>query len=186
MLSYHNFERETMRLRLKHSEQDVSSAPSLAFHSTLQRQQRVKIWYQCTYACLRYGIIATGFTDVTITLLYRFCIKQLRRILREPVHLTKENNWTFLHKHNLPHPLLRLRDLCLQTARHTLAQTSKPSDDDILRLTPLPNYDILIQVIDKVYEQVHADLPATEAHHTIDSHECNILCMTFSTLTSLR
>ena len=186
MLSYHNFERETMRLRLKHSEQTSHQLHRWLFTQRFSAKQRVKIWYQCTFACLRYGIIATGFTDVTITSFYRFCVKQLRRILREPVHLTKENNWTFLHKHNLPHPLLRLRDLCLQTARRSLLRHHNLQDDDILQLTPLPDYDILIQVIDKVYEQVSAELPTTEAPHTIDPHECNICGVTFSTLTSLR
>ena len=186
MLSYHNFERETMQLRLKHSEQTSHQLHRWLYTQRLSAKQRVKIWYQCTFACLRYGLIATGFNDVTLLSFYRFCIKQLRRILREPVHLTKEASWAFLQRHDLQHPLLRLRDLCHKTARRSLQRHQHLQDDDILRITSLPDYDFLIQVIDKVHAQVGAEDTVAEAPSHITPHTCPICQQPFSTLRLMR
>jgi exonuclease III len=135
MLSYYNFEKETMALRLKHSEQSGHLLHRWLYTQRLSAQQRVKLWYQCIYTCLRYGILATGFNESTLLPFYRFSIKQMRRILRDPVHLSHESNLSFLTRHNLPDPLLRLRDICLQTAARLLHRQGTLADDDVLRLT---------------------------------------------------
>ena len=186
MLSYYNFEKETMALRLKHSEQSGHLLHRWLYTQRLSAPQRVKLWYQCIYTCLRYGILATGFNETTLLPFYRFSIKQMRRILRDPVHLSHESNLSFLTRHNLPDPLLRLRDICLQTAARLLHRQGTLADDDVLRLTPLPNYDQLLQVIDKVYERVHSDYTLTEVPDFLTPHICPHCNQIFYTLAALR
>jgi len=186
MMSYFNFEKETMDLRLKHSVQT-----SLQLHRWLHTQRmnnvhKTQLWYQCTYTCLRYGIIATGFTEATLISFYRFCLKQLRRIHREPVHLYKETNSHFLTKHNIADPLLRLRDICLQTASRALRRHQSLSADDILQVTPLPDYNHLIQVIDKVHHRVTEETDLAEVPDTLTQYECQVCSMVFKTLAALR
>ena len=186
MLSYYNFEAETMALRLKHSKQTGHQLHRWLYTQRMSFRQRVKLWYQCVYTCLRYGIIATGFTEPNLLHFFRFSIKQLRRILRDPVHLSHENNSSFLHRHDLPDPLLRLRDICLQTAHRLLARQRTLAADDILHLTPLPCYDQLLQVITKVYEQVHFDTRLTEVPDPLLQFVCSTCAHGFTTLAALR
>ena len=121
-LSYYNFERETMALRLRHSEQTSHQLHRWLYTQRMDVQHRTQLWFQCTFSCLRYGIIATGFTEATLLMFYRFCIRQLRRIFRAPVRITRETNSQFLSKHHIVDPLLRLRDICLQTASRALSR----------------------------------------------------------------
>jgi len=186
MMSYHNFERETMELRLKHSEQTSHQLHRWLYTRKMHVSQRTQLWYQCTYTCLRYGIIATGFTEATLLAFYRFCIRQLRRIHKEPVHLYKDTNSDFLSKHNIIDPLMRLRDMCLQTASRALKRHQFLSDDDVLRLTPLPSYDKLIQVIDKVHKQVSIAQTQDEVPFTLSQYPCNDCQMVFRSLAALR
>ena len=39
--------------------------------------QKQKLWHQCVFACVRYGLVAVGFTKQTFLLFHRFCMKQL-------------------------------------------------------------------------------------------------------------
>ena len=183
VFSYYNFEKETMSLRLKHSDQSAHQLHRWLYTQRMTTGQRVKLWYQCIFTCLRYGIIATGFTEVTLLSFYRFSIRQLRRILRDPVHLSHESNSDFLRRCQLPDPLLRLRDLCLQTASRSLKRHRQLAEDDILRLTPLPCYDHLLQVIERVHTQVTEVRTFDEVQ---SQHECPDCHHVFGTLAALR
>ena len=186
MMSYYNFERETMALRLKHSEQTSHQLHRWLYTQKMNAHQRTQIWYQCTYTCLRYGIIATGFSEVTLLSFYRFCIRQLRRIFKEPVHLFKENNFAFLSKHGIADPLMRLRDMCQQTASRALKRQQSLLADDVLQLTPLPAYDHLIQVIDKVHQQERADQCFDEVPPHMPQYECPDCHLVYQTTAALR
>ena len=186
VFSYFNFEKETMALRLKHSAQTSHQLHRWLYTQKMSASQRVKLWYQCTYSCLRYGIIATGFTETSLISFYRFCIKQLRRLLKDPVHLSHESNQDFLTRCQLPDPLLRLREICLQTASRLLDRHQHLAGDDILKLTSLPSYHSLLQVIDSVHEKVTTDYTLAEVPDTLTSHECPECHLVFATLSALR
>ena len=186
MLSYFNFERDTMELRLKHSDKTSHQLHRWLYTQRMNADQRARLWFQCTYTCLRYGIIATGFTEATLLQFYRFSIRQLRRIFKEPVHLFRESNHEFLTKHNLADPLLRLRDICLLTASRALRRQQTLEEDDILHLTPLPAYDALIQVILKVHQSVSAEQNFDEVPNPLMQHACPDCLQVYSTMAALR
>ena len=73
-----------------------------------------------------------------------------------------------------------------KTARRSLQRHQHLQDDDILRITSLPDYDFLIQVIDKVHAQVGAEDTVTEAPSHITPHTCPICQQPFSTLRLMR
>jgi hypothetical protein len=80
-LSYYNFERETMALRLRHSEQTSHQLHRWLYTQRMNVQHRTHLWFQCTFTCLRYGIIATGFTDVVdvLSLLHPTVAQNIQR-----------------------------------------------------------------------------------------------------------
>ena len=186
VFSYYNFESETMALRLKHSAQTSHQLHRWLYTQKMSVSQRVKLWYQCTYSCLRYGILATGFTETSLISFYRFCIEQLRRLHRDPVHLSHETNQDFLTRCQLPDPLLRLRELCLQTAGRLLERHQHLAADDILQLIALPSYDSMLQVIDSVHEKVTTHPALVAVPDTLTSHECPDCHLVFVNLSALR
>ena len=96
MLSYHNFERETMALRIKHSAQTAQQLQKWLYATkSLSLKGKVRLWYQCVFSCLKYGLLFTGFNDCSLHMLYRFAMRQLRRIYKEPVFLTRETHQDF-------------------------------------------------------------------------------------------
>ena len=110
----------------------------------------------------------------------------MRRIFREPVHITRETNSQFLSKHHIVDPLLRLRDICLQTASRALSRHQNLAADDVLRLTPLPKYDDLLQVIETVHQQILVANTFDQVPNTLTQHECSECHVVFSNLTALR
>ena len=44
---------------------------------SMTAHQKQKLWHQCVFACVRYGLVAVGFTKQTFLLFHRFCMKQL-------------------------------------------------------------------------------------------------------------
>ena len=100
-ISYYNFEKDTMLLRIKHSEQVSQQLHRWLFSSQIMSiRQKMKLWMQCTFSCLKYGLIATGFTEQTLLMFFKFCLKQWKRIYREPTFITKTSHISFLVRHN--------------------------------------------------------------------------------------
>jgi hypothetical protein len=163
-ISYYNFEKDTMLLRIKHSEQVSQQLHRWLFSSQIMSiRQKMKLWMQCTFSCLKYGLIATGFTEQTLLMFFKFCLKQWKRIYREPTFITKTSHISFLVRHNLLNPLLRLRALCEQTALRFSRRQTWLEVDDILHHAQLPDFHALIQVIDVVHDQLRKAETGNEA-----------------------
>ena len=81
---------------------------------------------------------------------------------------------------------MRLRDICLQTASRALSRHQALAADDVLRLTPLPKYDDLLQVIGTVHQQILASNSLDQVPNTLTQHECTECHVVFSNLTALR
>jgi len=173
MLSYYNFERETMEMRIKHSAQTAQQLHRWIYSTkNIPVRSKVRIWYQCVFSCLRYGILFTGFNDNIILMFYRFCMRQLRRMFKEPVFITRETHQDFLARHNLQDPLLRLHDICWQTADRFHLRTTQIDSDDILHATPMPQFASLSQVLRKVHDRLNSFQNETEVPTTLQQFEC--------------
>jgi len=118
-------------------------------HSTwgLNGQQKYKIWKQCVFTTLRYSLMAIGFTHQTATMIDVACLKQLRRIFREPTHLTSTKHQEFLSNHNLTDPLLQLVAFCQDAQVRDVSRRHQLRPTDVLLRAPMMNYDQQMQVL---------------------------------------
>ena len=155
-LSYHHPEKLTMNHRLQAGTRTQQLLHKwLHLKRGLNPRQRVKLWQQCVFTSSVHGLIHTGF-DVTHALqFHRTCLRQLRRIHREPVHLNLLSNTQFLAKHGILPPLIRLWDLCQATERREWIRFQQLHVDDILCQQPAANYDERRQVLQTALQQLH-------------------------------
>ena len=111
-LSYKNTELLTQRLRVQSGQRAQGHLTKWLHCKTLLSQKlKIQLWFQCVFPCLTYGILHVGVTLSSLTIFYAECMKQLRRILKAPVFLSRDSHLDFLIKHSLPHPVVALQRL---------------------------------------------------------------------------
>ena len=186
-VSYRGFERQTARARIKASEK-VSQQLHRWLHAqrSLNSHQKCRLWQQCVYACMRYGLITVGLTPFSVQQIFSASLRQLRRIHREPPHLYKTTHEEFLEQHQLAHPLLILRDLCLQADARDQARRAHLQADDILFRVPTMDYQQRCQVIDDFLLQNRNRRHDLEVLTPEAQHICPHCLLPFSNITRLR
>ena len=157
---YYNFERVTTLARIKASEKTGQQLHRwLPTTWGLSGQQKYKIWKQCIFSTLRYSLMAVGFTPQSAVLLDTTCLKQLRRIFRDPTPLNLMTHQEFLHKHHLTDPLLHLVAFCQDAQVRDVKRRQSLLPSDVLLREPPVNYDKHMQVLTTVwYHQRHRHL----------------------------
>ena len=187
MLSYFNFERETMEMRIKHSAQTAQQLHRWIYSTkSIPIKSKVRIWYQCVFTCLQYGILFTGINESTALMLHRFCLRQLRRLYKEPVHLTHETHQDFLYRHHLQDPLMRMIDICWKTADRFYRRLAQIDQDDILHQTPLPQFEAISQVLRQVHDRLSCFPDVAEVSTTLHQYECHHCHVVFEHQHALR
>ena len=186
-ISYRGFERQTALARIKASEKVGQQLHRwLHAQNSLNTNQKCKLWQQCAYACMRYGLIPIGLTTQSTRLIYTAALRQLRRIHREPTHLYKTTHEEFLEQHHLAHPLLTLRDLCQKTeARDQQRRVFLHADDILFRVPPV-DYAHRCQVLDEVLQHLRAYRPSLEVPTMELSHICPQCFKSFTSVSRLR
>lgn len=112
-LSYRNHTHCTLQTRLA-----AGRKASLIIHRWLfckhafSTKGRLKLWHQCIFSCVTYGLLHVGLTESDLLKLRIFCIQQLRRIFHQPAHITHIPNHTFLSQHHLIDPLVLFLNSC--------------------------------------------------------------------------
>ena len=194
-ISYHSCEKLTMQARIKASEKtNMQLHRWLHVQLGLSFRQKFRLWKQCVFACMKYGLIITGFTSQTLQMFDRACMKQIRRIFRDPPHLSRRSHSDFLLAHGLPDPLELLLDLNLQTYRRDIQTRSTVAHDDVILRLPSPDFQARHNLILEVWQQLRyrqelsetvqdshlvcphcldlfADLPALRRHLTLEHDE---------------
>ena len=127
-ISYNNFHKKTIESRIAAAKKATGILnPWLFSKRGLSMREKVALWYKTIFPCLTSGLLATGFTGNTLDLFDAFCVVQLRRILRQPVHLDHVPNRQFLVQHGIKDPLqvllkLAKKNLYNETCRHEHTQ----------------------------------------------------------------
>ena len=184
-LSYFNYEKATMNLRIKHSWQTSLQLHRWLFTTQgMTTRQKVKLWYQCVFACLTYGILSTGVTEQTLIKLHQFSMRQLRRILHEPVYIARTTHRDFLQAHNLDDPLWRLHQLCVTAAQRSDARRSTLANDDIQRLHTQIDYTQALHLIEATHWKLHHAAPEATSQPRL--YQCPECTCTFAHLHMLR
>ena len=184
---YHNFERATTLARIKASEKTGQQLHRW-LHTTwgLNRQQKYKIWKQCVFTTLRYSLMAIGFTPQTATLIDIACLKQLRRIFRDPTHLTLTTHQEFLNTHRLTDPLMQLVAFCQDAQVRDVTRRQHLASTDVLLREPMVNYDKQMQVLTTTWYQLRHRHLSSEAVQPDTQMICPECMLQFSSLAHLR
>ena len=144
-ITYGNFHKKTLDCRMAAAKKATSILHSWLFSTKgLSTKCRVQLWYQSIFSCLISGLLATGFSMTTLVQLDAFCILQLRRLLRQPVHLDHISNKDFLAQHRLKDPLTALLTQAKKMLiRETQRAQHTETDDILFDWTPQPLHNII-------------------------------------------
>ena len=186
-ISYYNFERQTMLARLKAGDK-TSQQLTRWLHTSkgFNTFQKIKVWRQCTFACIRYSLIPIGFTASTLRLFDIACIKHLRRICRAPTHLHHTTHQEFLFEHGIIDPFELLLHFCTKAEQRDTQRRSTLAANDILLTFPaIPFHErrqVLLEEWQRLRERWHLfDVPEPDSQQ-----ECPVCSMIFVTQAALR
>lgn len=185
VLSYSNFELLTMKHRLQAGVKVSHQLQRWIFKTAgLQLSHKVKLWFQCIFPCLIYGLRPIGVTSQTVELLDRLFFQQLRRICRSPVHLTHLTHADFLEHFGIADPLLSFLHQCRTAQRRELERKSILQVDDIVHHCPEINYAHLEQVLLQAYASRRESSTIHQAEFaTFGCDQCDLF---FTTMAQLR
>ena len=185
ILSYTNFELLSVRHRIKAGLKVSHQLQRWIFNKVgLSLRQKVKLWFQCIFPCLTYGLRPIGITEKTIQLLDRAFMQQLRRIHHSPVHLNHLTHADFLNGAGIADPLRRLLHQYYKANQRETRRLSQISDDDILHQCPMPDINQLEQVISAALEQRRDPQDLNQAEFL--PYSCSQCQMFFSSISMLR
>ena len=123
-ISYHLFERATVKHRTSLSWVAFNRVHSLLKHQMIPLRKRVLLWQACVWAVMRYGLTATGLDPHSAQQLRSGVMKQLRLVARSPAHVSHETNEQLLRRLGVLDPLRWLGAQCkhrIEVSRNTLA-----------------------------------------------------------------
>ena len=184
-VSYGPFEKQTMQHRL-HAGSNTQIILHKWLHLKTGLSPKQRIWKQCVFASMTHGLFACGFHVHDLILFYRQCLKQLRRIFREPVFITREAHSDFLRRHHLADPLELLRDQCRKAQRREDDRLAHAELDDILHFSPKIDHAHLLQVIDEAQRICQGDWKFSPVTSSCSSFSCPDCPNTFETMAALR
>ncbi|CAE7211796.1 Pol [Symbiodinium natans] len=153
ILSYQAYEKATVLHRLEQSKAAYHRLrPVLTSKSTLNQQERLRVWQVCVLSCLRYGLDSIPLRQGLLKLIQVQCARQIRAITRSPVHLSKESTARLYDRLRIPTELTHLRGIQakqLPEAQHRQVQRGSFC---------LEQMDWLLKVT-AAYEQLQEPLP---------------------------
>ena len=188
-VSYHSFERLTMDARIRASEKVGQQLHRWVYvRSSVPISLKLRIWKQCIFASLLHSLIIVGFTQQSLQAFDIACMKKLRRIFRNPVHLTHLSRVAFLRAYGAEDPLLLLSELNSATEQRDSQKRHCLDPHDVILLTPAKDFAVQSSLIWEVWHrrgssreevpesphvcprcfQIYATLAALRRHLTLD------------------
>ena len=184
---YYSFERATSLARIKASEKTGQQLHRwLHTNRGLSSFKRYRLWQQCVFTTLRYSLNAVGYTPQSVKMIDTACLQQLRRIFRDPAHLTHTTHHEFLSQNNLTDPLLQLVAFCqdAQVRDHNRRCNLPPSD--ILLRDPSLNYEQRMQVLTETWFSLRHRHLSTNPAEPDTQMVCPECCIPLASLKQLR
>ncbi|CAE7191108.1 unnamed protein product [Symbiodinium necroappetens] len=122
-VSYASFEDATLAFRIQKSDAIYGRlGTALRGRHHLTSVQRIRLWLACVWSTMSYSLTTCGLTDAGHRLLETKVIRQLRAILRLPVHLTHTSNLEVLEQAGLTPPCVLLATLMDKEGRRKLPE----------------------------------------------------------------
>ena len=184
IVSYRQFEDATVKRNISRAKQRYGQLRRvLTTRSVLHPVHRLRLWRACLESVFLYGLPAVGVTPHGLHLLQVSMTKQIRAVLRSPVHITHESNQALWHRTGLTetgsllaHRCLSLQDRLQQHGLH------KPS-------TAAINKAEIRQAISSVWallESTLARAAATPPRPTTALFRCDLCERVFDTAKGLK
>ena len=132
VVSYGHVSQQSFRYRRKCAQQNFLCLRSWWAPSRLSLRARLSLWRVCVWPSLTYGLAEVGLEPTVCKDFAVHSMKNLRWIVQNPCHITRETHMQLLTRLGIEHPLLTL---CRSTLRHwakKLSQSSELHSDDIL------------------------------------------------------
>lgn len=185
IMSYTNFELLSVKHRIKAGIK-VSHQLSRWIHKKigLTSRQKLRLWYQCIFPCVTYGLRTIGLNSQTLQMIDRFFMLQLRRIFHAPVHITRTSHCAFLADHNIPDPLQRFYAQCCQAIERETQRLPHLAADDILHQHRGTCLATLAQAFAEVHQLRRAH--STDLEEASRDYECHVCNIRFQTVAALR
>ena len=184
ILNYNHFEKHTMQHRINAATKVNRQLTRWLHTNQLNKQQKLRLWYQCVFPCAIYGLRSIGLTFSTLTTLDRMMMTQIRRIFREPAHLNHLSHTDFLEQYRVPDPLLRLLGHFDHAQQRDTQRRTTLSHDDILWTQPEIDHAHLVQVVQTVLEHQRGQARWREVETA--EFACHFCDRSYSTLAQLR
>ena len=185
VMSYSNFMLLTARHRIKAGVK-VTHQLSRWLHRKigLSKYQKLRLWFQCTFPCIIYGLRVTGLDIPILKLIDQTFMQQIRRIFHEPVFSTRTSHAQFLADHCIPDPLDRFLQQCCQAAERETLRLSSLAPDDILHYSPITDLNHINQVFAEVHRQRRD--PSGDPEADLKDFSCHLCNEMFATMAALR
>ena len=191
VLSYDSFEKQTITKRIGVAQGSYERLRRILNNrTTLNLQQRIRIWRVTVLPALFYGTIHIMLTRELAERIHGLCMRHLRAISNSPLHITGESNENLLLRLGVQYPIAMLHTQHLKRAQklHILAQSSQ--HDPMMCSSPMLAWmeecNVRVGTYAALYEAAsttHPDqVPATAAQ----SFVCDVCSRAFATESSLR
>ena len=157
MISYGNFELQTMQLRLKAGVAQFKRLQKwLCGRGSISLRLKLRIFQQCVLSCITYGILYIGVTPQGLRLFRQQTMMLYRKLIGDMAHVTHHSHEYIFAHYPITRPEEQLRSLVIQAKesmhnalRHVSAQDIIHSNDwtplELTRIT-LETSDFTAQV----------------------------------------
>ena len=111
-ISYHQYERATVKHRTALAWVAFNRLHLLLKHQSIPLRKRVLLWQSCVWAVQRYGVTAVGLDPSSMQKLRSSVMKQLRIVARSSAHVHHVTNTQLLERLGIQDPIDWLRTQC--------------------------------------------------------------------------
>ena len=132
MLSYVHLQDATLRHRTRLAQHTFIRLRRW-WKTCLPLHARINLWYQVVWPTLTYGLADTGLSKRGILKFQAVIFRQLRSIVKSPLHLTRESNRSLVIRLGILDPLVHLGCSTLRIWQRRLCAINSSYSDDVLR-----------------------------------------------------
>lgn len=182
-LSYNNFELQTMQHRIRSANKiSIQLQKWLTGRDGILLKHRIRVWFQCVFTCLIHGILQIGLTEQALQKMDVYCLKQLRRIAKDPVHVNRTPHTAFLRRFGLIDPLRELERRGIQTLAAWKARQAQLSPNDIVQTISVSTLQAGLEILQNYIATRRGLTPIAEVEKTYPCEHCDKFFLTQASL----
>ena len=187
VLSYSAFEELSMRKRLGVAQGNFDRCKKVLHNrKVLTIPQRLTLWKSIVLPAATYGILATGFTKVSLERFHGLVLRHMRSISNSPLHIHRESNWDLMVRLGQDLPVQMLQRLCAGRIEKLQARPSSSSDSHGIYASLENLLRSSSQQLEQLADKYQPPLHSAPALATENSFRCSLCDASFDTQAKLR